>query len=100
MKYKVTVPPTAQMGSFTCIATRSPMKTLEENALWDYNSSRAHDGLLPLSRMPAGTLYNPIADSVLLACKVETITETPEGIVATVNVSPIFAAALNKTRHP
>ena len=40
------------------------------------------------------------ADAVLLACKVETITDTPEGIVATVNVSPIFAAALNKTRHP
>ena len=39
-------------------------------------------------------------DAVLLDCKVETITDTPEGIVATVNVSPIFAAALNKTRHP
>lgn len=33
-------------------------ETLAKSALWDYNSARAHDGLPPLSRMPAGTVYH------------------------------------------
>lgn len=57
MKYKVTVPPTKEMGSFTCIATRSRTESLAANALRSYNSARAHDGLPPLSRMLAGTFY-------------------------------------------
>lgn len=65
MKYKVTVPPTTQMGSFTCIATPSRTETLAANALWSYNSARAHDGLPPLSRMPSGTFYAPVVEYAL-----------------------------------
>ena len=55
--YKVTVPPTRDQGSFSCIASASYMETMKQNALWSYNHSRAHDGQPPLSRMPAGTVY-------------------------------------------
>lgn len=59
MKYTVTVPPTAQMGSFKTVARSSRNESAAKNALWDYNSARAHDGLPPLSRMPSGTFYAP-----------------------------------------
>lgn len=52
--FNVTVPPTSEQGSYvTKAADRAA-------ALWDYNSARAHDGLPPLSRMPAGTKYERI----------------------------------------
>ena len=51
-KLKVTVPPTNEQGSYTTIATS------RADALWDYNSCRAHDCLPPLSRMPNGTKYS------------------------------------------
>ena len=54
---KFTVPPTREMGSYTGHASASMTETLAASALWDYNSARAHDGLPPLSRMPAGTRY-------------------------------------------
>ena len=54
-KYKVTVPPTNEQGSYTTIATSLA------DALLDYNSCRAHDGLPPLSKMPNGTKYERIA---------------------------------------
>lgn len=60
MKYKVTVPPTKEMGSYFCNASRSYGQTLAGCALQSYNSARAHDGLPPLSRMPSGTLYTAI----------------------------------------
>lgn len=50
-RYLVTVPPTTEQGSYKTMATS------RADALWDYNSARAHDGLPPLSRMPAGTVY-------------------------------------------
>jgi hypothetical protein len=50
-KYIVTVPPTAEQGSYTTAADS------RADALWYYNSARAHDGLPPLRRMPAGTVY-------------------------------------------
>lgn len=55
---RYTVPPTRDQGSHegTCSANMS--ETLAQSALWDYNSARAHDGLPPLSRMPAGTIYH------------------------------------------
>ena len=49
--FNVSVPPTEEQGSFTMLA-RS-----RSDALWHYNSARAHDGLEPLSRMPNGTVY-------------------------------------------
>lgn len=58
--YKVTVPPTNDQGSFTCRATSSYRETAQQNALWHYNSARAHDGQPPLTRMPAGTVYTRV----------------------------------------
>ena len=55
--YKVTTPATHSQGSFETVAHGSIGETVEENALWAYNSGRAHDGLSPLNRMPAGTKY-------------------------------------------
>jgi len=52
--YKVTVPPTMEQGSYTTKAYS------RADALWDYNSCRAHDGLPPLARMPNGTVYELI----------------------------------------
>ena len=57
IRYKVTVPPTRDQGSFSCISSASYMESMKQNALWAYNSARAHDGQAPLSRMPAGTVY-------------------------------------------
>jgi hypothetical protein len=64
-RYKVTVPPTMEQGSYTTtVTTRGGWfsESIAKQALWDYNSARAHDGLPPLSRMPKGTRYEP-ADS-------------------------------------
>ena len=55
---KFSVPPTRNVGSYTGHASASNGETLAASALWDYNSCRAHDGLPPLSRMPAGTVYH------------------------------------------
>ena len=60
MKYIVKVPPTAEMGSYTTRTETSGKwghETYRQKALWDYNSARAHDGLPPVKRMPAGTSY-------------------------------------------
>ena len=56
-KYKVTVPPTMEQGSYTTIVSRGYYQTVPQAALQDYNSARAHDGLPPIRRMPAGTKY-------------------------------------------
>ena len=54
MKLKVSVPPTMEQGSYTCIADN------KADALWQYNSARAHDGLESLKRMPNGTEYKTV----------------------------------------
>jgi len=62
MKYTVAVPPTSQVGSYqTTVSSCGKWGTesIAKKALWDYNSARAHDGLPPLARMPAGTRYAP-----------------------------------------
>lgn len=46
------------MGSYQSTASASYFETLAQSALWDYNNARAHDGLPPLRRMPAGTVYH------------------------------------------
>lgn len=48
MKYQVNlfIP---DMGSYKTIAKESHGETVEENALWDINSARRHDGLTELS---------------------------------------------------
>jgi len=55
--YLVKVPPTKEQGSYISTAHSSPTKTMEQNALWQYNGARAHDGLPPLKCMPKGTKY-------------------------------------------
>ena len=55
---RFTVPPTREQGSHSGTASASYGETLAQSALWDYNSARAHDGLPPLARMPAGTVYH------------------------------------------
>ncbi len=59
-KYKVTVPPTMEQGSYSTVVSGGYHQTVPQAALQDYNSCRAHDGLPPLRRMPAGTKYHPI----------------------------------------
>ena len=60
MNYIVTVPSTAQIGSYKTTVSSSGRfgtGTIAQKALRDYNSCRAHNGLPPVSRMPAGTSY-------------------------------------------
>lgn len=57
MRYSVAVPPTMEQGSYVCIATGGLSETMKQNALWQYNSTREHDCLPPLKRMPKGTKY-------------------------------------------
>lgn len=57
MLYDVKVPPTKEQGSYTCIVRPNGTETKAAQALWYYNSARAHDGLEPIRRMPAGTTY-------------------------------------------
>jgi len=62
MKYTVKVPPTNEQGSYTTTVSSSGKwgtQTYRQQALQDYNSCRAHDGLEPVKRMPAGTSYAP-----------------------------------------
>jgi len=62
MKYRFTVPPTTEVGSYSGTCASSIRETYRKNALSDYNSCRAHDGLPPLDRMPAGTVYTAIPE--------------------------------------
>ena len=55
--YLVKVPPTMEMGSYSTKVTGAYTQSKEKEALWDYNSARAHDGLRKLKRMPNGTKY-------------------------------------------
>ena len=58
--WKFTVPPTMEQGSYWGICNEHMYETKHQNALSQYNSARAHDGLEPISRMPNGTTYNLI----------------------------------------
>jgi len=62
--YRVTVPPTRDQGSYTTTARNGYGRTYRADALIDYNSCRAHDGLPPLRRMPSGTTYRRIETCV------------------------------------
>jgi hypothetical protein len=59
-QYKVKVPATREQGSYTTIAHATTATTAAADALSDYNSARAHDGLSPLKRMPPGTKYTRV----------------------------------------
>lgn len=49
------IPATRDQGSYTAVGTSSYMESASENALWDYNRCREHDGLRPLKHFPRGT---------------------------------------------
>ena len=57
MYYKLSVPPTTEQGSYNIIVKGPDYR---KDALWHYNSARAHDSLEPVKRMPAGTTYTPL----------------------------------------
>ena len=52
--YVITVPPTAEVGSYKTKHCGSKTEA-RKHALWDYNKAREHDGLPPVQRLPAGT---------------------------------------------
>ena len=56
-KYIVEVPPTMDQGNFKFNVSDGVYETAAQDALWQYNSARAHDGQEPLKRMPNGTTY-------------------------------------------
>lgn len=60
--YFVNVPPTMEQGSYKTTVRGSGRQTYRAEALQDYNSARAHDGLPPVARMPAGTTYTPVME--------------------------------------
>ena len=63
MKYKVSFPVTEQMSPISYTVGETPMETKEEQALWHYNHSRAHDYLKPLTKLPQGTKFEPIYEN-------------------------------------
>ena len=54
------VPPTRDVGSYSTSCGGNCGETYRKNALWHYNSCRAHDGLPPVTKMPPGTTYTRI----------------------------------------
>lgn len=62
LRIRYTIPTTRDQGSCTIIGVHSPMETCAQNALWDYNSSRAHDGQPPLANLPRGTTSEVLAE--------------------------------------
>lgn len=55
MRIKYRLPATAKQGPCTIVGTSSTTETARDNALWEYNSMRAHDGQSPISGLPWGT---------------------------------------------
>jgi len=53
----VKVPPTWEQGSYYTHASD------RADALSQYNSARAHDGLPPIKRMPNGTKYTSVKEA-------------------------------------
>lgn len=58
--YLCKVPVTEDQGPCKIVCSASYRETYRQNALWEYNSMRAHDGQQPLTRMPNGTTYTKI----------------------------------------
>jgi len=64
--YRFTVPPTREQGSHVGHCRSGYGETYRKDALRDYNSTRAHDGLPPLARMPVGTQYQRVTQAAAL----------------------------------
>lgn len=63
--YMLDVPPTMEQGSYKIQMSVPENETPAQYALWHYNSARAHDGLPPIRRMPAGTTYTRLYTYVI-----------------------------------
>lgn len=61
MKIEYHIPPTWSQGSCKIIGVSNCMESAYENALWEYNSMRAHDGQPPLGDLPRGTVERQLA---------------------------------------
>lgn len=57
--YKITTPNTMQVSSHTFTHKGTKAEAIA-NALQDYNSARAHDGLEPLAKLPRGTVCKSV----------------------------------------
>lgn len=55
--YNVTVPAHRNTPATSLVAYGNDAETLRKNALANYNSIRANNGLVPMLRMPNGTKY-------------------------------------------
>ncbi len=55
--YTCHVPIGYDNGPYRITCSASLRETKEQNALWQHNKSREHDGLPPVKRMPRGTVY-------------------------------------------
>lgn len=63
MRYKAIIPFIDDMGSVSPInCSSSPMETKEENLLWDLNSMRYYDNLMPLEKLPNGVKFIELED--------------------------------------
>ena len=60
MKCQVFFPLRWNMSPIDYVCEPSQNETIEENALWHYNKSREHDGLISLSEIPKGTVFKRI----------------------------------------
>lgn len=58
--YKAEFPLCDDMSPITYNVRGSGMETKEQEALWHYNHSRAHDGLPPLDELPDGVTFTPV----------------------------------------
>jgi hypothetical protein len=62
MNYNCKIPVTRLMPPSSYIVRDKGMESKEEEALWHYNRSRAHDGLPPVGVLPLGTEFVPIEE--------------------------------------
>lgn len=62
MRIKYKIPVTRDKGPCTLIGTHSTMETCAQNALWQYNRMREHDGQRPLAGLPRGTTSEILID--------------------------------------
>ena len=56
-QYVCSIPATGHTTKVEFVVKGNTMETKEENALWHYNKFRAHDGLNPVTKLPAGTKF-------------------------------------------
>lgn len=62
MKYKAIIPLTYEMPGMVVTVEDKTMECKEEEALWNFNRSREHDGLIPVTKLPRGTRFEAIED--------------------------------------